>query len=76
MKDVNSTSSVLGRWIVGVLDTLVLAMIVFFVATNNVLVQINLILATFFLGLLGVLSVAAWRHGFGWRYFGHRAVLR
>jgi hypothetical protein len=73
MKDVNSTSSVLGRWIVGVLDTLVLAMIVFFVATNNVLVQINLILATFFLGLLGVLSVAAWRHGFGW-FFSRRAL--
>jgi hypothetical protein len=73
MKDVNSTSSVLGRWIVGVLDTLALALIVFFVAANPVLVQINLILATFLLGLLGVLSVAEWRHGFGW-FFSRRAL--
>jgi hypothetical protein len=73
MKDANSTSAVPGRWIVGILDTLVLAMIVFFIATNNVPVQINFVLAAFCLGLLGVLSVAAWRHGFRW-FLSRRAL--
>ena len=72
MKDVNSTSSVLGRWIIGLLDALVLSMIVCFVAVNNVLVQINFILVSFILGVLAVLSAAAWRHGFRW-FFSRRA---
>ena len=75
MKDVNSTSSVLERWIIGLLDALVLSMIVCFVAVNNVLVQINFILVSFILGVLAVLSAAAWRHGFRW-FFSRRAWRR
>ena len=68
MKDVNSTSSLAGRWIIGVLDAILLALIVVFVAwsASNYLVQMGLILGVFALGLLVVLSVVAWRHGFRW----------
>ena len=74
MKDVNSTSSVLERWIIGVLDTLVLAVIVVIAAWlvwNDL--QIGFILAAFALGVLLVLSGAAWRHGFRW-FFSRRAL--
>ena len=74
MINVNSPSSVVERWIICVLDTLLLAVIVVFLAGNDVLVQITLILAAFVLGLLLVLSVAAWWHGFRW--FFSRGALR
>src|ERR1035437_9891020 len=75
MKDVNSTSSVLERLIIGVLDAILLAVIVVFVAwlVWNNLLQIGFILGAFALGLLVVLSVAAWRHGFRW-FFSRRGL--
>jgi hypothetical protein len=75
MKDVVSTSSLLERWIIGVLDAILLTVIVVIVARlvwNNLL-QIGFILGAFVLGLLLMLSVAAWRHGFRW-IFSRRAL--
>ena len=75
MKGGNSTSSVLERWIIGVLDAILLAVIVVFVAglVRINFLQIGFILGAFALGLLLVLSVAAWRHGFRW-FFSRRAL--
>ena len=75
MNTMNSTSSVLERWIIGVLDALLLALVVFWLAgtyLNWHLLQIQFILTAFILGVTGVLSVAAWRHGFRW-FFSRRA---
>jgi hypothetical protein len=74
MKDATSTPSFLARCIIGVLDAILLAVIVVIVAwlVRNNHLQIGLILAAFALGLLLVLSVAAWRHGFLW-FFSRRA---
>ncbi len=74
MKDVNASSSVLERWVIGVLDAILLTGIVLIVAWsrwNNL--QIGFILAAFAIGLLLVLSIAAWRQGFRW-FFSRRAL--
>jgi hypothetical protein len=76
MNTMNSTSSVLERWIIGVLDALLLALAVFWLAgtcLNWHLLQIQFILTAFILCVAGVLSVAAWRHGFRW-FFSRRAL--
>lgn len=74
MKDVNATSSVLERWVLGVLDTILLAVIVMWAwAASQLVMQIVFIVAAFAVGLLLVLSVAAWRHGFRW-FFSRRAL--
>jgi len=68
MKDVNPTSSVLERWIIGVLDGILLVVIVVILAWfvwNNFL-RMGFTLAAFALGLVLVPSLAAWRHGFRW----------
>jgi hypothetical protein len=72
MKDANPTSSLLGRWIIGVSYALLLILMVAWVIENHCL-QINILLAAVVLGVLGVLSVAAWWHGFRW-FFGRRGL--
>jgi hypothetical protein len=67
-----STASRLERWIIGILDAVLLVLIVVWVA-NCHLFQIVFIGAAFALGLLAVLSLAAWRHGFRW-FFTRRAL--
>jgi hypothetical protein len=75
MKDLETTSSRLERWIIGVLDAIVLAVVVLVVAwlVWNNLLQIGFMLGAFALGLLITTSVAAWRHGFRW-CFSRRAL--
>ena len=73
MDNVRPTSSVLERWIIGILDAILLGLIVAWVV-NCHLFQIVFIGAAFALGLLLVLSLAAWRHGFRW--FFTRPALR
>jgi hypothetical protein len=72
MKDFNPAPSRIARVLLCVLDAILVAAIIAFVANNNS-VQIAFILSAFALGLLGVLSVAAWRHGFRW-FFSRRAL--
>jgi hypothetical protein len=71
MEDMKS-ASVLERWIIGVLDILLLALAVFWLSWIQFL-QINFILVAGILGVFGVLSAVAWRHGFRW-CFSRRAL--
>jgi hypothetical protein len=71
MKDPNAAPSRIGRLLLCVLDVLLLVVIVRWVESFDFM-QFFLILAAFALGLLLVLSVVAWRHGFDW-FFSRRA---
>ena len=72
MKDANASPSALERAIVGVLAAILLVVILAWVRWVDP-VQMFLIPAAVALGLLVVLSVAAWRHGFRW-FFSRRAL--
>ena len=72
MKDLNTTSSLLERWIIGLLDALLVGVLVACMV-NCYLFQFVFIASAFALGLITVLSVVAWRHGFRW-CFSRRAL--
>jgi len=71
MKDPNTAPSRIGRLLLCVLDVVLLVVIVRWVESFDFM-QFVIILAAFALGLLLVLSVVAWRHGFDW-FFSRRA---
>jgi hypothetical protein len=73
MDHVRSASSILERWIIGILDATLLMLLVVWIV-NCHLFQIVYIAAACAVGLLAVLSRAAWRHGFRW--FFTRPALR
>jgi hypothetical protein len=72
MNGLPRTSSVLERWIICVMDALLVACLVAWVA-NCPYFQIFYILAAFAIGLLAVLSVTAWKQGFRW-FFTRKAL--
>jgi hypothetical protein len=75
MDNLKATSSRLGRWIIAVLDiVLLLVIITWAVWASRMIMQFVFIVAVFALGLLAGLSAAAWRHGFRW--FFSRCALR
>jgi hypothetical protein len=76
MKDMNTTSSIRERCIIVVLDAILVGSIAGWAWEARLYIfflQILVILSTLALGLLLVLSVAAWRHGFRW-FFSRRAL--
>jgi hypothetical protein len=73
MKQPASAPSFLGRSVLGLLDAAALMLLLMWMAHCSYM-QITFIVAAFAMGLLAVLSLAAWRRGFRW--FLSRGALR